>query len=91
VPAERREQASVGARASWNSCMSVGWDLLLLFFHLRWVRGVCVALTFSVFSRLPQFIFFVGRSSLLLLYKLVIVIFLLFHFFFPKGISHARA
>jgi hypothetical protein len=44
VPAERREQASVGARASWNSCMSVGWDLLLLFFSFTvgaWrVRGI---------------------------------------------------
>lgn len=40
VPAERREQASVGARASWNSCMGVGWDLLLLLFF---IYSGCVA------------------------------------------------
>lgn len=96
VPAERREQASGSVPARHGTRARGRWDLFAPFlfyfyFHLQcgaWrVRGI------NIFGRfldsLNFFFSFVGLL-LLLLYKSVIVIVLLFHLFFPKGISPAH-
>ena len=89
---EARTSVWVGARASWNSC---AWEMgpfrcfSILFLFFIYSRGAWRVRGINIFGRFLDslnliFFSFVGLL-LLLLYKSVIVIVLLFHLFFSKG------